>query len=68
VTKQPAAVKCPACGSTDIVAIPLAFIESRYYRCGACVATFRELAREHEPVDTFPLGRDTSDPGGKKTR
>jgi transposase-like protein len=49
------AVKCPACGSSNVDRIPLSLISTPYFRCGVCVATFREVAKEREAVDTSRL-------------
>jgi transposase-like protein len=62
------AVKCPACGSSNVDRIPLALISTRYFKCGACVVTFREMAKERETVDTSRLDAGTPfPPGGKKS-
>jgi transposase-like protein len=61
-------LKCPACGSIDVAAIPLSLIESRYYKCQACVVTFRELAEAEEPADVERLNQAFADlygPSGK---
>jgi len=61
------AVKCPACGSSNVDRIPLCLISTRYFKCGACVATFREMAKECEVVDTSRLDADALvAPTGKK--
>jgi ribosomal protein L37AE/L43A len=62
------AVKCPACGSSNVDRIPLFLISTRYFKCGACVATFRDMARECEEVDTSRLDAEALFPhAGKKS-
>ena len=61
-------VKCPACGSVDVAAIPLFLIESRYYKCRTCVVTFRESGKAQEPADVERLNQAFADlygPGRK---
>jgi len=44
MAQQHAPVKCPSCGSAIVDLIPLSLIESRYYQCRSCPATFRDNA------------------------
>lgn len=65
---RPAVVKCPACGSVSVAAIPLFLIESRYYKCLTCVVTFRESSEANEPADVERLHQAFDDlygPGKK---
>ncbi len=61
-----AAVACPACGSTNVVAIPLSLIRSRYFKCGTCVVTFREIADDIEAPDIERFNTGFAPPEGNK--
>ena len=51
VAVEARAVACPACGSTNVVGIPLSLIRSRYFKCGDCVVTFREITEDADAPD-----------------
>jgi DNA-directed RNA polymerase subunit RPC12/RpoP len=51
------AVQCPSCGSQDVAAIPLSLIEAKYYKCAACVITFRALLKQEPPADIERFNR-----------
>lgn len=45
------AVKCPSCGSEQVVAVSLWLIPPRYFECQGCKVTFRTLDRLQDPPD-----------------
>jgi hypothetical protein len=54
VAEQVPAIKCPSCGSTDVAAVPLSLIETKYYKCGNCIVTFRAPSQGERPdIDRF---------------
>lgn len=52
------AVRCPSCGSTDVAAIPLSLIQSKYYQCVVCIVTFRVAPENGEYADIDRFNRD----------
>ena len=58
MARQEAPVKCPSCGSTNVVLIPLFLIESRYYQCQGCPVTFREIGQADSAPDFDRITQD----------
>jgi transposase-like protein len=57
VVAEARAVTCPACGSTNVAGIPLSLIQARYFKCGDCVVTFREITDDDAPdIERFNTG------------
>ncbi len=61
-----APVKCPSCGSTNVVVIPLFLIQTRYYQCQGCPATFREIGQADGPPDFDRITQDMLVPATRK--
>jgi DNA-directed RNA polymerase subunit RPC12/RpoP len=60
------AIQCPACGSTNVAAVPLSLIEAKYYKCGNCVVTFRVSPQQQERPDIERFNRGWSLPPDDK--
>lgn len=67
MAQHQAPVKCPSCGSTSVVPIPLFLIQSRYYQCQGCPATFRENGEADSVPDFDRITQDLVVPPRGKT-
>ncbi len=58
-------VKCPSCGSTNVVPASLWMIPARYYDCAHCSITFRRPALPDEPPDLRRFNEGWTQPPDK---